>query len=292
MSDVLPEGFEDDSIPTSSKKPEREGLPPGYRMRADSHYVELLSSKRDRSESRGSKRDREAMESDADVRDRRNDREQIERLLAQLSEDMSAIEASATLLAGGAPAVARRVNLDIIRAHAWRAAWVLRAQSLVDGATRVQPRPKQLASLLGQVRSGFAPEGRLNSVSLHVQASDWNAVVPVDEVAFVAGLTGAIIATLGLIGPADSATIGISVTASPGELRTVDVTQDDVSISGPIANRFFDPAWSERQGGWAAALGAATARAAAEQHGGDAALVSSPRNGSTIRLSFRPHATS
>ena len=292
MSDVLPEGFEDDSIPTSSKKPEREGLPPGYRMRADSHYVELLSSKRDRSESRGSKRDREAMESDADVRDRRNDREQLERLIAQLTEDMSAIEASATLLAGGAPAVARRVNLDIIRAHAWRAAWVLRAQALVDGGARVQPRPKQLASLLGQVRSSFAPEGRLNSISLQVQASDWNAVVPVDETAFVAGLTGAIIATVGLIGSADSATIAVAVTASPGELRTVDITQDDVSISGPIANRFFDPTWTERQGGWTAALGAATARAAAEQHGGDAALVSSPRNGSTIRLSFKPHATS
>jgi len=291
VSDVLPEGFEDDSISPSSKKPEREGLPPGYRMRADAHYVELLSSKRDRSEARGSKRDREAMESDTDVRDRRSDREHVERLIAQLSEDMSAIEASATLLAGGAPAVARRVNLDIIRAHAWRAAWVLRAQALVDGGARVQPRPKQLASLLGHVRSGFAPEGRLNSISLHVQASDWNAVVPVDEAAFVAGLTGAIVATVGLIGPADSATIAVTVTASPGELRTVDITQDDVSISGPIANRFFDSSWTERQGGWTAALGAATARAAAEYHGGDAALVASPRNGSTIRLSFRPHTT-
>lgn len=291
MSDVLPEGFEDDSLSPSSKKPEREGLPTGYRMRADAHYVELLSSKRDRSESRGSKRDREAMESDADVRDRRNDREHVERLIAQLSEDMSAIEASATLLAGGAPAVARRVNLDIIRAHAWRAAWVLRAQALVDGGARVQPRPKQLASLLGQVRSGFAPEGRLNSISLNVQASDWNVVVPVDEAAFVAGLTGAIVATVGLIGPADSAAIAVTVTASPGELRTVDITQDDVSISGPIASRFFDPSWTERQGGWTAALGAATARAAAEHHGGDAALVSSPRNGSTIRLSFKPHTT-
>ena len=58
---MLPEGFEDDSLSPSSKKPEREGLPTGYRMRADAHYVELLSSKRDRSESRGSKRDREAM---------------------------------------------------------------------------------------------------------------------------------------------------------------------------------------------------------------------------------------
>ena len=69
-------------------KTEREGLPPGYRMRADAHYVDQLSRRSERDASRGSS---SLDEGDAapDGRDRRG-----ERLLAQVSEEIASIRSS------------------------------------------------------------------------------------------------------------------------------------------------------------------------------------------------------
>jgi hypothetical protein len=45
VSDGMPD-FESAGRVPAPKTPEREGLPPGYRMRADAHYVEQLTGRR------------------------------------------------------------------------------------------------------------------------------------------------------------------------------------------------------------------------------------------------------
>ena len=140
--------------------------------------------------------------------------------------------------------------------------------------------------MLGAVRDGFAPECRISTVALHIHAPDWNASVAVDEQAVVEGVTGAVFATLGLLGSPDGATINITAAANAGELRSIDVTQDEVCVPAALASRFFDPTLTDRPGGWTAALAAATARAVVQHHGGEAALVLSGKRGSTIRLTF------
>jgi hypothetical protein len=207
-------------------------------------------------------------------------------VLAKLTAGLGSIASASALLAGDASPLARRATLDVIRAEVWRAAWLVAAQGILDAPGRLQIRPRSLGPLLERVRQGFEPECRLSDVTLHVSASDWSATVAVDEGAMVAGITGALVATLGLLGRPEGAVIRVTAEAHGGELRSLEIAQDDVSVASSASLRFFDPVWAERPGGWMAGIGAATAKAVAQQHGGNAVLMVGDRRGTVIRLQF------
>jgi hypothetical protein len=257
-------------------------------MRADAHYVDQLSTPR---ASDGPRPRRGAVttvvDEASDARDRRETRDlRTDRLLAQLGEDLASVESSVATLTSGASPTARRVMLDVMRAHTWRAGWLVRAQTLADGPVRGSVRPRPIGGVLSRLREGFAPECRLNSLALHVHVPDWNAAVAIDEQELIVGLTGAIVSTIGLLGDTDGATVKVTATATGGELRTVEVSQDEVIVPANVAGRFFDPVWAERPGGWVSGFGAWTSRLVAQRHGGEAALVAGDRRGSTLRLTF------
>jgi len=281
--------------PATVRKPEREGLPSGYRMRADSHYVDQLLTPRagGAEPARGSRRAAAPPDAAVEtpenvvVRERRETRDlRTDRLLAQLSEDLATIESSVATLTSGASPTARRVTLDVLRAHAWRAAWLVRAQTLSDRPVRANGRPRPIGGVFTRLREGFAAECRLNGLTLHLHVPDWNAAVALDEQDLMIGLTGAIVSTIGLVGESDGATVNVTASTAGGELRTVEISQDEAAVPGPVAGRFFDPVWADRPGGWVSGFGAWTARTVAERHGGDAALVAGDRRGSTMRLTF------
>ena len=286
----------DVETPTPVRKPEREGLPSGYRMRADSHYVDQLLTPRagGAEPARGSRRatvapPEAAVERPENVvvRERRETRDlRTDRLLGQLSEDLATVESSVATLTSGASPTARRVTLDLLRAHTWRAAWLVRAQMLPDAPVRTGVRPRPIGGVLSRLRDGFAAECRLNGLTLHVHAPDWNAAVAVDEQELMIALTGAIVSTIGLVGEGEGAIVKVTASAAGGELRTVEISQDEAVVPAPVAGRFFDPVWADRPGGWVSGFGAWTARTVAQRHGGDAALVMDDRRGSTIRLTF------
>jgi hypothetical protein len=291
---VASESFEEDTVDvppaSTSKKPEREGLPPGYKMRADPHYVDLITSRRsERAASdlpRGSRKSERQAEPQFESAERADARLRGDRILGELAEDLATIDAAAGLLSGDASRMARRANIDIIRAEIWRASWLLRAHAIVDGTMRAAFRPKPLAAVLGQIRSGFAPECRLCSINLKVLANDWNAVVPMEESSVVAAVTGAIIATLGVLGQADDSQLVVHATTGAHELKSIEVMQDELAISPDVGARFFDASWAERPGGWVGGLGAAVAKQVAQQHGGEAVFLVGDRLGSTLRLNF------
>jgi hypothetical protein len=282
--------------PDSPKQAEREGLPPGYRMRADAHYVDQLTSRKGEraggEPTRAARRAEPGAESAADLvlfdgRDRRVARDRrSDRILSQMTDDLTTIESAAALLAADPSPAARRVSIDLVRAHAWRAAFLVRANAMLDLGPRGAVRARPLGAVLGAVRDGFAPECRISTVALHIHVPDWNASVAVDELAVVDGVTGAVFATLGLLGSPDGATVNVTAAANAGELRSIEVAQDEVGAPPAITSRFFDPTWTDRPGGWTAALAAATARAVVQHHGGEAALIVSGKRGTTIRLTF------
>ena len=296
----IPEELHDDLEGTAEgvrgKKPVREGLPSGYRMRADSHYVDQLSSRRTERYAdapRSAPRAAEVPPVDAaiDLRERRDPRERrADRAFVQLTEDLTSIESAAAVLAADVSPLTRRANVDVIVAQAWRAAWLVRAMAVVDSTHRQYTRTRQLGFILGEVCDRLAAECRLTGFSVQVHASDWNAAVSVDEPAIVTGLTGAVFGTLGLIGRTEGVTIRLNASASAGELRAVEVMQDEVMVPPSIASRFFDPLWADRPGGWVAGLGASAARAVAQQQGGSAVFLAGERRGTTIRLNFLPAA--
>lgn len=281
--------------PSADKTPEREGLPSSYRMRADAHYVDQLTSRRaDRAHpdlprpeggTRLDPRRADIIDRDAgsEPRQRRGDR-----LLAQLSEDIATIQSAAAMLAGESSAIARRVSVDLIRSHAWRASWLFHAHQILEGHHRAHIRPRPIGPLLAHVRDGLAPECRLTGSTLTVRASDWNAVVPVDEAGLVAGLSGAVLAVLGLAGGGDGLAIAITATVTDGALAVIEVTQDAVQVGGACGSRFLDASWVDRPGGWTASLGATVAKSVAHLAGGETAFLAGDRCGSTVRFTFRP----
>lgn len=247
------------------KKPEREGLPPTYRMRADAHYVDQLSAR--------------AAASAVVERP-------ISDLLSAVAENLATIESAASALATDNSAMARRVNLDLVRSHAWRGSWLIRAQELVQNGQKVQLRNRPIGFLLDQVRANFAAECRLSGIGLKVQTNDWNAVVAVDERAFMTAVAGAVVSTIALLDGAEQATITIDATTVSGELRSLEISQDAAPITSDAAARFFEPG-AERPGGTAGALAADATRAGARRHGGDATCAVGDRGASVIRLTFK-----
>jgi hypothetical protein len=287
--ETLPPDLVESSAPSSRNKSEREGLPPGYRMRADAHYVDQLTARRGQVEARSSGRETDPFDpadSVADPRERRDGRDRRgDRALAQVAEDLATIDSAVGLLGEDASALGRRVSLDLIRAHVWRASWLLKAQALVETPARGFFRTRPLAVVLQRIADGFAPECRLNGSAIDLHAADWRAACPIDEAGLMTGVAGAVVATLGLLGPAEGATVRVTLTTG-SEAPVIEIAQDAVPVRAAMAQRFLDPAWTDRPGGWIAALGAAAARTAAHQHGGSAAFALGDVRGSVLRLTL------
>jgi hypothetical protein len=266
---------------------EREGLPASYRMRADAHYVEQLTSRRERAERLDTARhvngaaDMTDREATPERRDRRSDR-----VMAQLEEEIAAIASAATMLTSDVSPLARRMSLDLVRSQAWRAAWLLRASALLDGRHRGQIRSRAVGTILEQIRQGLAPECRLAGASLHLQASDWNAVVSVDEAALVAGVTAGVFATLSLAGSFDTMAVRVAFDVTGAEIRQVEIAQDEIAAVSSANLRFFDPTWGDRPGGWSAGIAALAVRSAAQQLGGSAVFLPGERRGTVVRLNL------
>jgi hypothetical protein len=268
---------------TESGKPEREGLPPGYRMRADPHYVELLSTSSRGEKSRGdTARGRDENATLKLARDRR--------VFEQLAGDIAAIESASAMLGSETSPLARRVSLDLIKAQAARASWVLRAQALLSGhASELAPNSRSISDVLSQVRDRLAAECRLVGVGLQVTVES-RAVVSIDDAVLSLGVSGAILALVGLTSGAENPVIRVDaiveVDGEEDDLQSIEVSQDGVPLSASMKQRFFDADWVDRPGGWLAAMGAATAQAAAERLGGGVNLATGNRRGCTVRFGF------
>jgi hypothetical protein len=269
---------EPDPRPADVLPREREGLPTTFRMRADEHYVDQLTRGVDPDpvieESRGEDEGSDAGPS-ADGQ-----------ALELLADEVAAIESSATLLTDQSSDLSRRVAADLIRAQARRAAWLLGARSLLDGSSDYDPRSQPVGSLLARVRDGLAAEGRLAGVTVQAHAADWQASVAVDDELVVAGLTGAVLATMGLVGQASGAVIRMTAITMGGDLKTIEVRQDAVAVGSQARRRFFDADWTDRPGGALSAIAAEACAAAVRKHGGDAVFTARDRRGSTVRLNF------
>ncbi len=285
-----PEAAHLPSLPNVSKKPDREGLPSGYRMRADAHYVDQLTTRRTDRAGDGPR-----AASAADVREPGRDTMKdlaveaygfrSDRLLQHVAQDAVALESAALMLAGDTSPLARRVSVDLIRAQALRSAWLARACAVLAGGHRSQIRVHPVGTILSDIQDRFAAECRLSGVRLEAQASDWGSA-SCDRSALVTAIGAGIFATLALAGEVEGLQLRVTLVAADGEVQQVDVSQDDVTLGGAVVDRFFDPTWTDRPGGWLTDVAAATFRAVAERFGGQARLITGERRGTTMRLTF------
>jgi len=261
---------------------EREGLPSSYRMRAEDHYVDELTRRGniERTTAGGGDGPHGAEAAALSVR------EHDALVLERLADEIDAIDSAAALLTERTGPLPRQVAADLVRAQARRAAWLLQARPLVIHAGEPHTRSTAIGTMLGRVRDSLTAECRLAGVTLQVQTSDWQAPVNVDPETIVTGVTGAVLATLGLLGPSHGAAVRVTAVTLGGELRTVEVHQEAVTVPAMARRHLFDPAWTDRPGGVLASLGALVSRAVSRQHGGDAVFMVRERRGSTLRLTF------
>ena len=287
MSEGTPD-FEPLQAVTSEKKPEREGLPAGYRMRADAHYVDQLTSRRGErvytDHPRAAASFDEATE--AGPRDRRDVRERrSDRVLAQIAEEIAGIEAAGALFRGQAQSQ-RRLAGDLLQVHTNRAAWLTGANTLLDGSSRGPVTTRSAGALLMQIREDLLAECRLAGAALHVTTENWNARVAVHEAEFKLGVAGAIRALLSALPDVDGATIRVTAVVKDDTLQAVEIAQDLIQLPA-VPSRFFDLSWTDRPGGWSAAFAASVARAFAQREGGSATFVPGDERGGTINLLLR-----
>jgi hypothetical protein len=215
------------------------------------------------------------------------------RILDQIGEDVAAIESAAAMLASDPSPLSRRVGLELIRAQSARAAWLVRAHALVAGAaieSDLVARRRPVQQILRDVRDRALAECRLAGVGLEidpVEPADLSATI---DPALATGLTGAIVAQLGLLSGAEGGVIRLGAVPGVGEPLAFEVSQDVAALPASIQGRFFDLNWAGRPGGWLAGLGAAAFRAAAERLGGRAAIGARDGRGCVLRWTFSPGA--
>jgi hypothetical protein len=330
---------------------EREGLPAGYRMRADRHYVDQLAAPAAGQPVRMlpiAQVELEAPRSQPDLRPliesvrvhgivqpllvRRRDARFVvvagrKRLLAaqmlrlqavpclvhELTDSEAAALAAADNLTVGQPARSEhgspdfaavrrllathvetirgcadigagvlrdagplnRSALDLLKAHAWRAAQLLAGADVMAAATSgagiVSHTERALATIVDEVIDGFSPEARLGGTVLRPDIREALSSSGLNHRQILIGLIGAVMATLPLVEHAvrPSLTIRVSSTGAAGVL--FEVMQAEAPVDPRLVRQFFQEELSiDRPGGHAATLGALVVKSVAEQHGGDA----------------------
>ena len=145
-----------------------------------------------------------------------------------------------------------------------------------------------VSAIVDEVIEGFSAECRLTGATIRAEAVDERGSVRLNAAEAVAGLSGALLATLALVEHAQNPIIVVSVGRSDSGALIVDVAQKDAPLSRRAAEHFFElEAQTDRPGGYAAAIGALAARTLAERHRGHASL-EAIEGGSRLTMTLVP----
>ena len=199
-----------------------------------------------------------------------------------ISQHLTIVHANAEAITTCAGPVVR-LSADLIASNSWRMARLLDITRALTEPVRVG-RMRALASVGEQVVDGFAAESRLNGIVVATH-TDAVAGVPVPEHETLVLLAASVLATIPLISEiSERATITIGGTPSNGNFARITVSQDAVPVSSDFAGRFFDPAWAERPGGWAATGCAVAVHSIAERLGGSVRFEAGPQRAAGIEI--------
>lgn len=179
--------------------------------------------------------------------------------------------------------LARAVG-DLIAAHAWRASRLNDALDLVTNAALRPTRHRALATIVDELIEGFAPESRLNGVTMQAQIGEGLSSSGLNDHELFAGLSGALLSVLPFAEEAEQSTIFIRAHAADQGSLVIEIVQPHASITASAARRFFDETADMRAGGTGAILGSLAAKTLAERYGGTAKIEPTPPGGHTLRL--------
>jgi hypothetical protein len=200
-----------------------------------------------------------------------------------IAEHLATINQCVNMSIGGVPALGASM-LNMVRAHAWRAARLIDALDIIATMPFPVRRERALASMVDEVIDGFAPECALNGVVLEAQIRDDVSSSGLNDRELIAALAAGVIAMLPLVERAVRPTIVVKASNMTNGALSLSLSQSDAPVAERTARSFFDAAdAASGSSGPAATTCARAVKALAERHGGAASFEVVP-NGATLTM--------
>jgi hypothetical protein len=275
-----------DAVPEPAEPaPQREGLPAGFRMRHDAHYVdELISGGRPRhvvaigtGEAENARRSTVPGRAAAAP---------APKAYAEVGESLEAIGTCLQLFGRTARPPAERLALDLIEAETARAAWLVQALSILDEEPPVANVPVDLDAVLGHVARVMAAARPRHGVSVEIQTGQSGLRARGDASLVTLAVAAITAAVQSAADHAEGAVVRIGIADDAAGRVRIEAAQDAVRIPASWRARFLDAEWAERPGGHRVAILLAAARRIAELHRGALTMGGADHGGCCLVLSL------
>jgi hypothetical protein len=262
---------EDDDLEIDEPAPQREGLPPGFRMRHDAHYVEELVSRSQAGR---------VLETEATLP------APAAKAYAEVGENLDAIGACLLLFRDTARPARERIALDLIEAEVSRAAWLVQALFVLDEDPPVANGSVALDALVQQLARALTPGRYHAGATLEIEVSGPGLRARGDEPLLTVAVAGIVMALQATAERVETAVVRIRVREEAGDRVRVEATQEALRMPASWRARFLDPQWTDRPGGRRIAVALAAAHRIAELHRGTLTMERAEHGGCRLVLSL------
>jgi signal transduction histidine kinase len=208
--------------------------------------------------------------------------------LQELAHSLGSIESCLQLLGGRETALRDRVAINLLRAEAASATRLMRCLAVLTSEPHLARAEEPLEPLIDEVVHAFDAECRLSGASIELDVSGTH-VLALDRRYFAIGLAGALDGMLALV--RDSRTQTLDVRVSSDGTRgpvVVEIAQHAITLGTGALARLFDVRWTDRPGGYQAAVGLAAARRIVDLHEGTLQAEPGGRGGCRLLIRLRP----
>jgi hypothetical protein len=274
----------DETPDVDAPAPQREGLPAGFRMRHDTHYVEELISRN------------HAGRADTAPATRIHARRSAHRVAepratpslamasADIGESLDAIGACLHLFRARPRPAGERAALDLIAAEVARATWLVQALSVLDEDAPVARCAIDLESVVSRIARALAA-GQFGA-AVAVEECTPGLRARGDEPLLTVAVAGIVMALQAVVERVQDAVITVRVSAEADDRVRIEASQQVLRLPDAWRARLVDPGWTDRPGGRRIAVALAAAHRIAEWHDATLTLDDDGLDGCRVTLSL------
>jgi ParB-like nuclease domain len=207
--------------------------------------------------------------------------------LRELTQSFSTIGSCLHLLADREAQLRDRVALDLIRTEVHRAFRLVQALNVLAQEPSLVDAAVSLPALFEQVHESFTPEKRLSGATVTVEVAEGPQRTHGDAEWLATAIAGAFGGMLALVQGTRQPAVHVAIGASHSRSSLkLEIAQTAVSVPTWALDRFFDLEWTDRQGGYQAAVELAATRRILDLSGGSVDIVAGDRGGCRLVLLF------
>ena len=295
MSDPVDESFLDQYLEPSSSpspsldktRPVRQGLPSGYRMRHDAHYVDELESRRRPTENAAPAGHTNAAAMLGAPALAFPTSIPVTFALRDMSQELEGVASCFNLVAMRARPLRERMGLSLARVGVERNMRAFQALRVLLEDPPPEPSATSLTGIVESTVKSFDEELRLTGVRITIDAPEMPIKVTADARMLTLAVQACVGTLVSLVEAANAADrIHLTMRAADG-VASCEMRQDAYRLSADQFARLTDLEWSERPGGIPTGIGLAAAARIAQAHGGALDARRTEAGGCVLVLSVR-----